>query len=104
MCCAALPSAARWRLCSSWRRPGLSSDRLGGLRSHPGPLPLAPLDRAKGRKMMGGGAARHALPREIVDNVAARTGGVPLFVEEVTRLLLERGGLSGIQTIPPTLQ
>jgi hypothetical protein len=31
-------------------------------------------------------AARHALPREMVDNVAARTGGVPLFVEEVTRI------------------
>jgi hypothetical protein len=27
-------------------------------------------------------SARHALPREVVDNVAARTGGVPLFVEE----------------------
>ena len=29
-----------------------------------------------------------------------RTGGVPLFVEEVTRLLIEGGG----QAIPPTLQ
>jgi hypothetical protein len=29
MCCAALPSAARWRRCSSWRRAGPSSDRLG---------------------------------------------------------------------------
>jgi predicted ATPase len=29
---------------------------------------------------------------------------VPLFVEEVTRLLLERGEHGGIQTIPPTLQ
>ena len=36
-------------------------------------------------------AARHAFPREVVEDVAARTGGVPLFVEEVTRLLLERG-------------
>jgi predicted ATPase len=33
-----------------------------------------------------------------------RTGGVPLFVEEVTRLLLERGEQGGIQAIPPTLQ
>jgi predicted ATPase len=40
----------------------------------------------------------------MVDNVAARTGGVPLFVEEVTRLLLERGERGGIQAIPPTLQ
>jgi len=49
-------------------------------------------------------SARHALPREVAEGVAARTGGVPLFVEEVTRLLLERGGQGGIQSIPPTLQ
>ena len=41
--------------------------------------------------MVGELAARRALPREIVDGVTERTGGVPLFVEEVTRLLLERG-------------
>ena len=33
-----------------------------------------------------------------------RTGGVPLFVEEVTRLLLERGEQGSLQAIPPTLQ
>ena len=49
-------------------------------------------------------SARHALSREVIDDVAARTGGVPLFVEEVTRLLLERGERGGVQTIPPTLQ
>jgi predicted ATPase len=49
-------------------------------------------------------SARRALPQEVVEDVAARTGGVPLFVEEVTRLLLERGGEGGIHTIPPTLQ
>jgi tetratricopeptide (TPR) repeat protein len=36
--------------------------------------------------------------------VSERTGGVPLFVEEVTRLLLERGEPRGAQAIPPTLQ
>ena len=41
---------------------------------------------------------------EVVDGVTERTGGVPLFVEEVTRLLLERGEQGGIQAIPPTLQ
>ena len=41
----------------------------------------------------------------MVEDVAARTGGVPLFVEEVTRLLLERGeGGGGIRDIPATLQ
>jgi hypothetical protein len=49
-------------------------------------------------------AARHALPKEVVDGVTERTGGVPLFVEEVTRLLLEGGTQGGIQAIPPTLQ
>ena len=36
--------------------------------------------------------------------MAERTGGVPLFVEEVTRLILERGEQGTIQAIPPTLQ
>jgi predicted ATPase len=36
--------------------------------------------------------------------LAERTGSVPLFVEEVTRLLLERGERGGIQAIQPTLQ
>jgi tetratricopeptide (TPR) repeat protein len=49
-------------------------------------------------------SAHHALPRDIVEGVSERTGGVPLFVEEVTRLLLERGEQGGAQTIPPTLQ
>jgi predicted ATPase len=35
--------------------------------------------------------------------VSERTGGVPLFVEEVTRLLLERGEEGGAHVIPPTL-
>ena len=74
------------------------------MRSHHGTISLAPLDRAQVRDMVAELAARHALPREVVEEVAARTGGVPLFVEEVTRLLLERGGKGGIQAIPPTLQ
>ena len=49
-------------------------------------------------------AAKHAFSQAIVDGVSERTGGVPLFVEEVTRLLLERGEQGGAQAIPPTLQ
>jgi hypothetical protein len=49
-------------------------------------------------------AARHALPTDVIEGVTERTGGVPLFVEEVTRLLLERGEQGGVQAIPPTLQ
>jgi predicted ATPase len=44
------------------------------------------------------------LSSDAVRRVSERTGGVPLFVEEVTRLLLERGEPGGLQAIPPTLQ
>jgi class 3 adenylate cyclase/predicted ATPase len=74
------------------------------LRSHHSVISLSPLDRADVVRMVGELAARHALSREVVEGVSARTGGVPLFVEEVTRLLLERGEVGGLQAIPPTLQ
>ena len=74
------------------------------MRSHHGVVSLAPLDRAQVRLMVGEIASRHALSDEMIDGVGERTGGVPLFVEEVTRLLLERNVQSGTQAIPPTLQ
>jgi predicted ATPase len=76
-----------------------------GMRSHHGTISLAPLDRGQVQQMVADLSARHALPRDVVEDVASRTGGVPLFVEEVTRLLLERGeGGGGIEAIPATLQ
>jgi class 3 adenylate cyclase len=68
-----------------------------GIRSHHGMILLAPLDRQQVRDMVSELAARHALSNEMVEGVTERTGGVPLFVEEVTRLLLERGDQGGIQ-------
>ena len=74
-------------------------------RSHHSVISLSPLDRAQVAKMVSELSAHHALPRDIVEGVNERTGGVPLFVEEVTRLLLEkRGQPGGPQAIPPTLQ
>ena len=75
-----------------------------GMRSHHAVVALAPLDRTEVRRMVGEIAAQHALPQEVVERVSERTGGVPLFVEEVTRLLVERGEQGGVQAIPPTLQ
>ena len=74
------------------------------VRSHHSAISLSPLDRVQIAKMVRELSARHALPRDIVEGVSERTGGVPLFVEEVTRLLLERGEQGGAQAIPPTLQ
>ena len=75
-----------------------------GMRSHHSVVSLAPLDRAQVARMVGEIASRHALSKELVEGVGKRTGGVPLFVEEVTRLLVERGVEGGAQAIPPTLQ
>lgn len=75
-----------------------------GSRSHHGMISLVALNRSQVRHMVGEIAARHALPLDVIDGVTERTGGVPLFIEEVTRLLLERGGQGRTHVIPPTLQ
>ena len=73
-------------------------------RSQHSVIALSPLDRADVALMVGELAQGHALTQEVVEAVSERTGGVPLFIEEVTRLLLERGEVGGLQAIPPTLQ
>ena len=75
-----------------------------GMRPHHSAISLAPLERAQVLQMVGELASRHVLSKEVVDGVSERAGGVPLFVEEVTRLLLERGEQGGAQAIPLTLQ
>jgi class 3 adenylate cyclase/tetratricopeptide (TPR) repeat protein len=70
------------------------------MRSHHGVISLVPLDRQQVRQMVGAIAERRALSAEAIEQVTVRTGGVPLFIEEVTRLMLE----GGTHAIPPTLQ
>jgi class 3 adenylate cyclase/tetratricopeptide (TPR) repeat protein len=73
-------------------------------RPHHSAIYLSPLDRGQVAHMVRQLASRHALSQEVIEGVSERSGGVPLFVEEVTRLLLERGLESGSPAIPPTLQ
>jgi len=73
-------------------------------RPHHALIALEPLDSTEVRMMVEALAADGSLTRNVVDYVSERTGGVPLFVEEVTRLILERGEQSGVDAIPPTLQ
>jgi Carboxypeptidase regulatory-like domain len=54
-----------------------------GVRSHHGTISLVPLDRHQVRDMVSALAARHALLNEMVESVTERTGGVPLFVDEL---------------------
>ena len=72
------------------------------MRSHYSFISLGGLDRAQAARMIGELASR--LSDDVVQAVSERAGGVPLFVEEVTRLILERGVEDGSHAIPPTLQ
>jgi class 3 adenylate cyclase/predicted ATPase len=67
-------------------------------------ISLAPLDEAQVQRIIAELAVRRTLSADVMRRVSERAGGVPLFVEEVTRLLLERGQPGGLQAIPPTLQ
>ncbi|WP_257453712.1 protein kinase domain-containing protein [Archangium lipolyticum] len=48
-------------------------------------------------------AGNRELPEETVHQLAARTDGVPLFVEELTRMVLEQGASTSLSSIPATL-
>jgi predicted ATPase len=85
-------------------------------RSHMTPLTLNRLERPQIEVMIGHLAGGKALPLEVVEHIVDRTDGVPLFVEELTKMLLESeflredtdhyaltGPLSAV-TIPATLQ
>jgi class 3 adenylate cyclase/predicted ATPase len=85
-------------------------------RSHMTPITLNRLERPQVEAMitqLGGGKA---LPAEVVQHIVTRTDGVPLYVEELTKMLLESdllreeadhyalaGELTGV-AIPATLQ
>ena len=54
-------------------------------------LTLARLDRRDTAAMVANVAGNAALPAEIMEEIAERTDGVPLFVEELTKAVLEAG-------------
>ena len=51
-------------------------------------------------------AARRPLPDDVVEQIVAKTDGVPLFVEELTKAVLEsdRTGALSALAIPATLE
>jgi predicted ATPase len=74
------------------------------LRAHHAQITLNRLSARNVRTMVGQVAARNALSEETIAAMVERTGGVPLFVEELTRAVLESGDakLTG-REIPVTL-
>ena len=74
------------------------------LKPHHEVVSLEPLDEVQVQRMIADLASRRALSNDVMRRVSERAGGVPLFIEEVTQLLLERGEPRAVQTIPPTLR
>jgi class 3 adenylate cyclase/tetratricopeptide (TPR) repeat protein len=74
------------------------------LRRHHTELRLTRLNDRQTREIVARLAAQATLPGEVVDTVVERTAGVPLFVEELTRLVLESADPSAVQEIPATLK
>jgi len=74
------------------------------LRSHHTQITLNRLSARNVREMIAQVAARHALANEAIDAMIERTAGVPLFVEELTRTVLESGSAKlATRDIPVTL-
>jgi tetratricopeptide (TPR) repeat protein len=60
-------------------------------RTHVTSLPLSRLGRPQAATMVARLTGDKALPAEVVEQIVARTDGVPLFVEELTKTILESG-------------
>jgi class 3 adenylate cyclase len=70
-------------------RPDFNSPWTG--RSHLTQMTLNRLPQRQTAEMTGRVAHGKALPAEVVEQVVAKTDGVPLFVEELTKMVLESG-------------
>src|ERR1700723_2074791 len=62
---------------------------------HVGALNLSKLTRAQSAAMISTLAAGKTLPEALLEQILTRTDGVPLFVEELTKSILESGELTG---------
>ncbi len=73
-------------------------------RTHHTQITLSRLSSHNVRTMVAEVAAQKALSEETIATVVERTGGIPLFVEELTRAVLESGDAKlGGREIPATL-
>ncbi|MDO9713837.1 AAA family ATPase [Paracraurococcus lichenis] len=87
-------------------RPEFQAHWIG--QAHVTTLPLSRLGRRESTALVAHVAGGRALPAALADHVIARADGVPLFVEELTKAVLE-GGLTGAgggtqSDIPATLR
>ena len=58
---------------------------------HISTIALTRLDKTEGEALVAGVTGGKSLPPEVLDQIVARTDGVPLFIEELTKTVLESG-------------
>lgn len=87
-----------------------------GAHGHVTSLHLAKLTRAQSRAMVSGVVSGRTLPPDLLEQILSKTDGVPLFLEELTKSILESNKLEAVGdryeyvdamhdvSIPPTLR
>jgi tetratricopeptide (TPR) repeat protein len=82
-------------------RPEFTSPWTG--RDHVASLALSRLGKAQCTELIAGIAAQLAVSPELANEIVAKTDGVPLFVEELTRAIIDQP-MVGVQVVPATSQ
>ena len=84
-------------------RPEFAPPWLG--QPHVTQINLDRLPRERSAQLIADLTRGKALPEATVDQIIERTDGIPLFIEELTKVLVERGGASSpAREIPATLR
>jgi tetratricopeptide (TPR) repeat protein len=68
-----------------------------GFRTHLTPLVLNRLTPSQAEEMVGRMLGGKRLPAAVLEQIVAKTDGIPLFVEEVTKAVVEAGRLTDVQ-------
>jgi class 3 adenylate cyclase/tetratricopeptide (TPR) repeat protein len=82
-------------------RPDFAAPWLA--RPHATLLTLSRLSRAECTQLIAAVAAAHGLPAETIATIVAKTDGVPLFAEELTKTVMESAGADSA-AVPATLK
>jgi class 3 adenylate cyclase len=73
-------------------------------RAHLTQITLGPLRNEEAERLVAQVLEERSLPQEIQRQIVARTDGVPLFIEELTRAVLESGESGERRELPATLR
>jgi DNA-binding SARP family transcriptional activator/tetratricopeptide (TPR) repeat protein len=66
-------------------------------------VPLRPIDRQAARRLAAGIAGGRRLPLDTLNEIAERSGGVPLYIGALTRAALDSTDRPGAPSVPVTL-